>query len=279
MKILKVISLCLLSFGLFVATSAIAAISFQLKILIAGLIYFIIVWTVIRNYKSINSILISSIFLLPLIIFILPIHIKEFEKSLLVLPSTILIALGCITAYLANRANKKLFKYGMAGALVILSIISYTIVYDRLYNKVSFGVFSNQTFESLPDFHVVNSLRSEVSIEEIQKGKILIFDFWNSKCLPCFQLFPSIDSINKIKPSNIDIYTINIPLYKETPDSTIGIIEKKNYSFGKLYAKNDRLAEEFRILAYPTTLVVKENKILFRGDFIEAYEFAQSLNN
>jgi hypothetical protein len=89
-------------------------------------------------------------------------------------------------------------------------------------------------------------------------------------------LFPDIDSINKIKGNAIDIYTINVPLQGERPIDNFEKLRKFGYSFKRLYAVNDNVVSEFNLKTYPTTVVIRDSIVIYKGDFLKAFEFAKT---
>jgi thiol-disulfide isomerase/thioredoxin len=277
-KVLRIIFLCVISLATFTLVAFIGSYSFALKLLLSGLIYCVITCALLSAFRKLNLAWIFIIMLLPIVIISLPMHIADFYLTFLSFPSFINSVIGILFADLLKLSGK-IWKPIYAALLIVISLIGYSFVYPLIYNKVNFGYYQNEVSEQAPKVTVVNSKNETITLDSIGKNKMVLVDFWNRRCLPCYQLFPFIDSINKLNSNpSINIFALNIPLINEKPEASIGILESK-YSFATLYAVSDNLEKEFKIISYPTTLVIQNERILFRGDFLDAYKFANSFTN
>lgn len=62
----------------------------------------------------------------------------------------------------------------------------------------------------MPDLKMnklVDISEKEISFHEL-KGKLIILDFWNIRCLACIHAFPKLDSLQKLFPSQIQIVLV-----------------------------------------------------------------------
>lgn len=72
--------------------------------------------------------------------------------------------------------------------------------------------------DQLPDLvlnNVLNYTASKLNLSDF-KGKNIIIDFWNHKCVPCVKAFPLIDSLQRIHKNDLQFILVN----KESSDST-----------------------------------------------------------
>lgn len=98
-----------------------------------------------------------------------------------------------------------------------------------------------------------------------------IIDFWNSKCAPCFKQFPIIDSISKIvDTTKIQILLLNIPLKGETFESNFSLLNNYNYSVKQIFTNDSKIMDSLKLYYFPTTIVIKNEQIIFSGEFKDA---------
>lgn len=70
----------------------------------------------------------------------------------------------------------------------------------------------------IPDFlieNVVNRNATPVNVSAY-RGKLILFDFWNSGCSGCIAAFPKMDSLQKKFNNNLQIYLVNSQKNKDT---------------------------------------------------------------
>ncbi len=260
--------------ALFIFSSAIAAFSVEWNIFFSAPLYLITFLLLANNLNSISANWILIILMLPILVLSLPLQILDFPETILAIPSSILAVVGLVTGRLA-------LNYQRSGALIaLISIIFLSffvkkVPYEYLLNQVNFGLFTNEVTQPLPSFQLLND--EKALITEFNNKKIVILDFWNTKCAPCLKLFPLIDRINKSKKESISIFAVNIPVEEETTDQTTAFFQRRNLSFPGLYSLDYKTAEDFKIITFPTTLVIQNSKIVYRGKFEEAYQFAAKL--
>lgn len=78
--------------------------------------------------------------------------------------------------------------------------------------------------DSLPSFSFENLLNYSSGALRFSdlKGKVILIDFWNHHCVPCFTAFPKLDSIQKKFSDKIQIILVN----KEGREATIAFFKK-----------------------------------------------------
>ncbi len=238
--------------------------SFTLKIIIGTCLYFSFVFLFALKYPIAKA-KILFVFLAPLILAIVFFNIIDYKKTWVSIPSNLFLLLGSLGGYFYSK-NKKLV---IPLALIILLGL-WEIGGQKLFtNKMNYGTFDQKILSAFPSVQLADS--STTILKTTGTDKIIILDFWNSGCAPCFRLFPLIDSINrKIDTTKYDIRLVNVPFNGEKEEDNFRILNRFPYNLKQLFAKDKSVADSFRIISYPTTLIIKNNKILFRGEFENA---------
>jgi len=108
---------------------------------------------------------------------------------------------------------KALFKIGQ---FIFLLSFSLNTISQESHLKIG---------DKIPDLLLENVLNYDtnyISLSEF-KGKNIILDFWNTKCINCIKTFPKIDSLQKEFKNDIQFLLVN----KEDKISTISFFEKR----------------------------------------------------
>ena len=149
---------------------------------------------------------------------------------------------------------------------MLVLVCGWFIYFQSLYfNQLLYKSYNQNVLFKYPNVKMYDTTGSIVALND---NKYYFIDFWTSHCAPCFRLFPKIDSINKLADtSRLEFITINIPMEKEVKEDNYRILNDFDYTFKKLYAGTTSVADSFQVSYFPTTVVVKNNRVIFRGDF------------
>ena len=202
------------------------------------------------------------VFISPVIIFQLSINLIHYDRTINSLPIHIFFLLSSITAYFYVKRTK----------LVALFFISIIIWFQFIGKKTYLDYRFYKSENKYTSHNLWDNLK-DISNNDfvINKNKLTIIDFWNSKCAPCYRQFPFIDSISKlIDTSKIDILLLNIPLKGESKENNYHLLNNFNYTFKQIFADDSRIMDSLKIYYFPTTIVIKNNVVLFSGDFKDA---------
>lgn len=271
MNILKknkylIIALALIaSFIIFVLVSFIGSFSLSLKIVVGTLIYFFFTLYFLKSNFQKNKWLCLYLVILPLLISIFYFSIFQFKATWISVPSQFFLLLSSLASFAFYKRKSFIIPIILTGLVFfwvswLHKLYKYEFIFNSLTGNVSFPFPHTKIYDSSGSVAYLN-----------QKEKIYILDFWGSSCAPCFRQFPTIDKINKIADSKkFEIITLNIPLPTEKKEDNYNLLAKFNYGFKKLYAENANTADSFGITGFPTTIVVKNSEVIFRGEFDDA---------
>lgn len=87
-----------------------------------------------------------------------------------------------------------------------------------------------------------------VSVSDFE-GKVVLFDFWETWCGPCLQVFPAIDSLQNEYPDDFVVVTVNL-VNSDTPEDVKNFRENNDYTFKYVLDVNN-VGEEIISLGIP----------------------------
>lgn len=89
---------------------------------------------------------------------------------------------------------------------------------------------------------------------EDYRGHVILVNFWASWCPPCVHEMPSLEALSKrYRHKPFQILAVNMEEQKET---VAHFVETSNITFPVLLDKTGRAVQDWKISAYPTTLIV-----------------------
>ena len=100
------------------------------------------------------------------------------------------------------------------------------------------------------------------------KDKVVVMDFWNTRCGPCYKKFPELEQLYQqyANRSDVAIMAFNVPLRGDTLGMAEYKISSKGYSFKTAVALDKDDNRSFGVSGYPTLLIIdKTGKIRYRG--------------
>lgn len=164
-----------------------------------------------------------------------------------------------LTFYLGYYLKNKPIFYKIVYPVVLLLIGIYGFTNFRYYimnynarqdNVSPIMMFSN----------------NEIRIDTI-KNKVIILDYWTTSCGVCFKKFPEYEKLYlKYKENpNVVIYSVNIPVKRDTLGYAKQKIEKYNYKFPVLYSESDTIPKQLGFNTYPHLIILKNKKIRYNG--------------
>ncbi|MGC4104541.1 TlpA family protein disulfide reductase [Ferruginibacter sp.] len=262
---LFIIIFSLISIAFFIAVSYLGKFSFNIKIFVGTIAYFAGTFFALKNIKAVKASHLFLIILLPVFAFFLIVNVFDYRASVVSFPSNAFIIISIISGYLFFLKKNLLVP-------ILLSLFtgSWLLYFQEFYlNKRNYGTFTKTVHFKNPAQLFYDSSGNKVIIPA--QAKTVVLDFWNSNCGACYDLFPFIDSINKITDtSKIKIYTVNVPIRNEKMANNYHKLDKFKYTFSQLFVEDDKILDFLQIKYFPTAIVVKNEIIVFRGDFESA---------
>ena len=242
-------------------------VNFQTSTLVGFICFFVLTLYCIKMYRTkLPDYLILAAILSGICIIEIPLRITNFESTLISLPDFIIHCLGIIAGFIYMISNRII---GVSAGLAALAIAVFMFFsgYDLWLNKINYGTFTGIVTENTPEIKISDS-HNQVMTNETFRNKIVVLDFWNTACGVCFKKFPSLqEKYDTYKNTEgVEIYAINLNLKRDTLNQAINTIRRLNYSFPVLVVYGDTLAKKFNITGVPATIVIQNEKIVYRGD-------------
>lgn len=253
---------------LFISISFLAAFGFDYKLIIGSIVYFIITFLSLKYMLPFRPIILVQLITLPVFLALILFNMLDFKATWISAPSNIFLLISSYVAYCFFKLKNYLFPI-----LLCALIVTWQYKGNGMYrNYMLYGTISGSVHENIPQNLIYDSL-GKLMLFQVS-SKIIVLDFWNSHCGPCYAQFPIIDSINKkIDTSMYQFIVVNVPLNGEKKEDNYKLLNKYNYSFDKLFAVDRNIMDSFRIQYFPSTVVIQRNAIIYRGDFFGALKF------
>lgn len=210
----------------------------------------------------------------------LPLRITRFESSLISLPESLLHTLGIICGFLYWRLKKP------ANVLTVfvgclIAVFMFYQGWDYWLHKLNHGTFTGKvTPYILPIKFEAFDERKNMITDNDFANKIILLDFWNTRCGVCFKKFPQLQAFNEKhrNDSSVIVLAVNKPIEEDKPNQAFNDIREKSYTFPVVITKDEDMAEKFGVKGYPTTFVINRNgQIVFKGDIEGAIKTVENL--
>ena len=258
--------LLLASCALVFSLAMIGAFGHFYKFSVSCIVYFIVAWVLFNKYPE-DRTKVAFIITLPLLLLYLPIHLLDFQETRFSLPSSVAGLIGIILGFLAWRFKQARMVFIVSALAIALTVQFY--LYQRWLDYLSYGQFNTTMNEPVPEMKFVNELGAEKG-NEIFRDKIVILDFWNTACGACFMKFPILQKISdQYSNSGIEVYAINVPLSRDTVNQSYEALKERKYTFNNLVAAEQSITKDLNVFVYPTTFIVVNGVIKFKGDLMD----------
>lgn len=94
-------------------------------------------------------------------------------------------------------------------------------------------------------------------IKDDYKGQVTIINFWATWCGPCVEEIPSLNRLKKkMKGLPFELISIN---YAEDNKTILDFMKKVNVEFPVLLDQDGTFAQQWNVIAYPSTFVIDTN--------------------
>lgn len=133
-----------------------------------------------------------------------------------------------------------------------------------------FLTFCSFTFvmaqDVLPKMQIENLNGDSINLEDISKdNQLVIVSLWATWCVPCKNELDAISDVydDWVEETNVKLYAISVDDAR-TVKRVRPLVSGKDWSYEILLDTNSDLKRQLNAPTIPLTLLVKNNKILFR---------------
>ena len=248
---------------------------------VVGFIAFFVLTTFFSKRFS-SKISLNLIFLgvtLGLFIIQIPIRILDFDNTLISLPDFICHFLGivCGWTYMLLKGFKKWVPFSLGLVFSVFLLISG---YDYWLFKLNFGTFTGKVHYKQPIHIIGRDQNNRLITDDEMKGKLVLLDFWHTRCGVCFEKFPKVQSLyDQFKfDTSFILYAVNKPLKQDSTGQAFSMLKERKYTFPILIPTIDKLPEAFGAVFYPTVVIInKTGTVIYRGDIEHSAQIIKSL--
>ncbi|OMP31744.1 TlpA disulfide reductase family protein [Mangrovimonas sp. DI 80] len=128
-----------------------------------------------------------------------------------------------------------------------------------------FSVFANAQ-DVLPNLQLENLEGKTIALQDISKdGQLIVVSLWATWCVPCKNELDAIGEVyaDWMDETNVKLYAISVD-DSRTVKRVKPLVSGKGWEFEVLLDTNGDLKRLLNAPTVPVTLIVKDNKILFR---------------
>ena len=197
-------------------------------------------------------------------------------------PIIIIYCLGVISAFLYIKLKSpiNLLPFIISCFFVVFMFFQG---WDYWIHKSQHGTFTGRitTHKLNQKIKGIDEKNNQIS-NKILENKIVLLDFWHTKCGVCFQKFPQLQAFyDKYKNDNsILVFAVNKPIEEDKEKSAFKLIEEEGYSFPVLLPTDEELPEKFSVFRFPATFVIdRQGNVVYKGDIKGAIILVEELRN
>lgn len=213
-------------------------------------------------------------------IFHLPLRIIYFRSTLTTLPDVLIHTLGIVCAYLYLLLKGRIRLVPVVFGSLITACMFFQ-GYDMWLHKLNYGTFTGRIQPlNLPAKFEAKNVYGELVTGAELSGKIVLLDFWHTRCGVCFEKFPQVQAAYdryRTDPS-VNILAVDKPLEEDQPGQAFEMIKTEGYSFQVVISKDEYMPENFGVQVYPTTFVIdRKGEVVFKGSIEGAVKMVEEL--
>jgi len=248
------------------ALAAIPKMQFRFDIWVYFPVYFLLTLIVISFKKRpplAATIAILSGFLIPDILVRL---LEGFRDSYISIPRLVFQIIACFTAFVFySVTTAKKVSLLLCSALLIVLYTSFWQQY--WFNFSDYGTLTGKIGKTKIFSWKVLNQNSDTLTQDRYSDKIVLFDFWTTSCAVCFRKFPALEKIYQMHKSQNDVIVeaVNVPLPRDTNNMAFAVMSNKPHTFPVVVGLNG-IDSIFGIEVYPTTIVMYNGEIMYKGN-------------
>lgn len=171
----------------------------------------------------------------------------------------ILIPISILLGYL-NKIKSKIF------SLVFILLITFIFNYGFDNWNSFIRNYNARVNDKSPIIELLSENNKIIKLDTIQ-NKIIVLDFWTTSCGVCFKKFPDYEKVYLEYKNNPDvaIYSVNIPIKRDTLLKTKELVKELGYKFPTLYASSSEIPQSLSFNLYPHLTILKNGRIRYNG--------------
>ncbi len=224
----------------------------------------------LKRYNESSSFLKVSLISLPIILVFFFFSVRVFPSSAWVYTFTLMLGTILIKWLYENR---KLFWIGCYFIFLIGMGLS---------GLPNYCAYIDNLKESTTDISVMNFKNSDLEQVELPENKIIVLDFWTSRCGACFAGFKDLQQVQKEfkHKTNVEFYSINVRLRNESHQDILSLVNSMDYEFKYLFIESVGEAKKASLNGYPSLLVFKNGELEYDGTLeTSPFVFINRLDN
>ena len=147
-------------------------------------------------------------------------------------------------------------------------------------HRAQHGTFTGRVSYFLPARLEAFDESGKQVTEQDFNGKIVLLDFWHSRCGYCFAKFPHVEQAHQTykNDSSVLILAVNKPLEVDKPNQAFEIIREEGHSFPVVITKDAEMSEKFGVFRFPVAFVINQmGTIVYKGDIEGAVKMVEDL--
>lgn len=198
------------------------------------------------------------------------------------LPYVFLNLLGITSSFLFFRLKPplNLLQFLLTS---LFAVFMFYQGWDYWIHKSQHGTFTGRitSYKLNQNIKGIDEKNNQISNKTLE-NKIVLLDFWHTKCGVCFQKFPQLQAFyDKYKDDNsIAIYAVDKPIEEDKEKSAFKVIEEEGYSFPVLLPTDEELPDNFGVFRFPATFVIdRQGNVVYKGDIEGAVILVEELRN
>jgi len=247
----------------------------HIKFFAAAILYMILTLFMLKNADTsgfwVSTLLILTIpVILPVLIGITNdlLHGSSFKQGLLSTfvswPSTLAQFAGIGFGFWINKVS---YRYKIFLGLLWVGFSFWVMLsgYNLWLNKYNFGSYLGKVHEEAPSFIFTDSNNKTFSNQDFSKST-LVLEFWYTGCKYCFNDMPKFQKMfdQYGESGKVLFYSVNTPIREDSLGFAQSLLDKYHFNFPLLFASGDAI-QDFKIIGYPTYLILERNTIIYRG--------------
>lgn len=244
------------------------------------IVFYISSFTLYRKYRG-QIVYVGLLLALPLFSAHLIVLLSTGALYVFSTPHFIYSVLGIFSGYCFYKSKSLVAKGSMLAVLVVICVFTVFWGYHYWFNFYNYGSPMGGSKKQVDAGWVYTLTDNDTVQSERYRNKLVVLDFFTTYCAVCFEKFPIFqEKIDKYKQNaNIEFAAVNIPWGKDTAGMAEHIFKMNGCKF-PLIVNHSKLDSVLGVNCYPTVLILKNNKLLFRGsiediDAVVANEMAK----